>query len=107
MLRSEATKFGKFAHYLSSLLSLGSGLSMPRSPRRGPRLPTAAALRNPADPFQSERIQAAADKRRRKAQKLIRNLAEATLNNRAHATRSLVGGVQAYDGRLNPFHVNK
>lgn len=53
---------------ISNLLAfLGLNLPTKQQPMRAKRRPTGAALRNPADPVQASRIEAAAAKRERKA----------------------------------------
>lgn len=77
-----------------------TGAYGPRRPTgaHGPRRPTGAALRNPADPIQAARIEAAAVKRARRADKLRMNAS--ALPNRAH--------LLSYNrNSLNPFYVAK
>ena len=89
MFMSDAMKFGKFARLLGALLSSEVGLPIGnRSGRRGVRLPTGAALRNPTDPLQAERIEKAAEKRLRKAQKLKSDSMKSTAGNWAHIQSS-------------------
>lgn len=110
MFMSDAMKFGKFAHLLGALLSSGTGLSMPIPRRRSASVPTGAALRNPADPFQAERIVRAAAKRQRKGQALMANTGRATIFNRAHENSDHQGYQQTTawaGGRLNPLFVNR
>jgi hypothetical protein len=110
MFMSDAMKFGKFARLLGALLSTGTGLSMPTPRRRSASVPTGAALRNPADPFQAERIERAAAKRQRKGVKLMADSGRMGLFNQAHRN-SLHTGLAEYTawagGRLNPFHINR
>lgn len=60
--------------------------------------PTGAALRNPADPIQAARIEAAAVKRARKAEKLERNALSSSYHNPC---------LNARLSNLNPFYVAK
>jgi hypothetical protein len=72
--------------------------------------PTGKALRNPAYPPQAARIQAAADKRVRKATKLDRDLnRSATWNgaHRAYPSDPVAYGSNFIWNRLNPFFVNR
>lgn len=65
---------------------------------------------NPADPAQARRIEAAAAKRERRAEKLKRDLAAAVNNNWAHGIGKRhvhLSPVPDCSGRLNPFHVAK
>lgn len=81
-------------NYLRSLLFSNAPLSSIPSRRR----PTGAKLRNPADPVQAARIQAAVAKRERKAQKL--RMTASALPNRAH--------LLSYNrNALNPFYIAK
>ena len=97
MLMSDASKFGKFARLLGALLSSGTGVQFGNKiARRGVRRPTGAALRNPADPFQAERIQKAAEKRERKAVTLVYNTLASFTANLAHHGSA--------ETRMNPFH---
>lgn len=112
MFMSDAMKFGKFAHLLGALLSSGTGilgLQNPTARRRTVTVPTGAALRNPADPFQSQRIQMAQEKRQRKGVKLMADTGRATIFNRAHENSDHQGYQQTTawaGGRLNPLFVN-
>lgn len=60
--------------------------------------PTGAALRNPADPIQAARIEAAEVKRDRRALKLERDTEQAALRNNC---------INARLSNLNPFYVAK
>ena len=106
MLMSDATKFGKFARLLGAMLAGGFSLPAPGARRR----PTGKALRNPADPHQAARIQAAADKRARKAAKPDRDLnRSATWNgaHRAYPSDPVAYGSNFIWNRLNPFFINR
>lgn len=107
MFMSDAMKFGKFAHLLGALLSSGTGLSMPTPRRRSASVPTGAALRNPADPYQAERIERAAQKRERKAVVLVENTLSSVLGNLSHQVApKLDRGLAGIPRCLNPFYVN-
>ena len=91
---------------LSSLYAmLASSLGVSATPERTYRnsRPTGAALRNPADPTQAARIEAAAVKRARRAEKLTALMSRATLFNRAHQP-NVWNDVRQ---NLNPFYVAK
>lgn len=74
------------------------------------RRPTGSQLRNPADPVQAARIEAAAVKRGRRAEKLQRDAAAAVNNNWAHGIGKRhvhLSPVPDCSGRLNPFYIAK
>lgn len=75
------------------------------------RFKTGAALRNPADPIQAARIEAAAVKRALRADKLQRDALESRNSNRAHLATKLdkTRMLKNYDlpNRFNPFYVAK
>lgn len=76
--------------------------------RPGNWRPTGAALRNPADFHQFNRLEAAVLKRRRKAEKLQRDTLEAATNNWAHRTGLRGQHLAALPaGSLNPFYIAK
>ena len=101
----------KLSSTLLAMAAMFSGchagsLLAPRAARR----PTGKELRNSADPHQATRIQAAADKRTRKAAKLDRDLNRSAVFNAAHRAPS--GGDVPYGSnhiwhRLNPLYVNR
>lgn len=82
--------------YLRSLLFSNAPLRSTPSDHR----PTGAQLRNPADPVQAARIQAAVAKRERKAEKLSRHTYESSSENMAHDTYRRCHA-------LNPFYIAK
>jgi hypothetical protein len=90
---------------LLALLGINGGMPRQRSGRYG--RPTGTDLRNPADPIQAARIEAAAAKRTRRAEKLTVNM-KRTVANSAHfgflyeAHDERVYGIP---DRLNPFHI--
>lgn len=76
--------------------------------RPGNWRPTGTALRNPADFHQSNRLEAAVLKRRRKAEKLQRDTLEAATNNWAHVGGRRCDLITASPiGSLNPFYIAK
>jgi len=77
----------------------GPTISPARPGYMAKRRPTGAALRQPLERFQSDRLVAAGVKRERKADKLHRDAARSAHGNDAH----FVNG--AIPARLNPFHV--
>ena len=86
---------------LSSLYAmLSAALGVNATPTRTYRnsRPTGAALRNPADPIQAARIEAAAVKRVRRALKLERDTEQSALRNNC---------INARLSNLNPFYVAK
>lgn len=92
--------------------ALGSAIGgIYSTPVRSNRRPTGAALRNPADPIQAARIEAAAIKRARRADKLQRDALESRNSNRAHIATRLdkIRMLKSYDlpNRFNPFYVAK
>lgn len=114
MLKSDVMKFAgnaasALAAAFATLGSMGTHRRV-RTLRRAPLRPTGAALRNPADPFQAERIQKAAEKRERKGQNLLANTGRATIFNRAHENSTHQGpqNTPAWaGGRLNPLFINR
>ena len=76
-------KLMKLIGAMGSLFSSTFLDRMPLYSQRTPRRPPGKALRNPADPHQAARIQAAADKRARKAAKLERDAGLSYLKNYA------------------------
>lgn len=114
MLKSDVLKFAgsaasALAAAFATLGSMGSHRRV-RTLRGMPLRPTGAALRNPADPFQAERIERAAAKRQRKGQALMANTGRATIFNRAHENSDHHGYQQTpawAGGRLNPLFVNR
>lgn len=76
----------------------------------GNRRLTGAALRNPADPFQAKRIEAATAKRERKAEKLAKDAFVMSQWNRAHgALQPVLGDALGFrvPSNLNPFYIAK
>ena len=70
--------------------------------------PTGAELRNPANPFQAQRIKAAAAKRQRKAEKLAKDAFVMSRWNRAHGgLKPVLGDTFAFcvPNNLNPFYI--
>lgn len=114
MLKSDVLKFaGNAASALAAAFATLGSVGTHRRVRtlRGmPLRPTGAALRNPADPFQAERIERAAAKRQRKGVKLMADSGRMGLFNKAHRN-SIHQGLAEYTawagGRLNPFHIAK
>lgn len=86
---------------LSALAAVIGIDKLPMGRAYAKRRPTGAQLRNPADPFQAERIAKAQAKRERKAAKLDRDTFSMFQTNKAHAPNSLI------PNRLNPFYVNR
>lgn len=86
--------------YLASLAA--AAFAAPTPPVK--RFKTGAALRNPADPFQAARIEAAAAKRARRAEKLARNTGRATFHNHAHGIHCIA---VAWKQSLNPTYIAK
>lgn len=82
--------------YLYAMLA-GAFSGQPALNLRG-RRPTGSQLRNTADPIQAARIEAAAAKRERRAEKLGRDAV------RAWQSNGTIGGC-GYE-RFNPLHVN-
>lgn len=80
--------------YLYAMLA-GAFSGQPARNTRG-RRPTGSELRNPADPAQARRIEAAAAKRTRRAEKLSRNMLESDSRNAAHDSNS-----------TDPFYIAK
>lgn len=102
MLKSDVFKFGKYAAMLGALLSSGTGMTFGHAGQNqclAARRPTGAALRNPADPFQAERIELARAKRTRKAAALVRNFSECYARNRTLNLDKMGGSY--------PFYVNR
>ncbi len=91
-------------NYLRSLLFSNAPLRSAPSDRR----PTGAGLRNPADPVQAARIQAAVAKRERKAQKRQAHTNNSWSRNVAHhkAFYAIEKGHIAPLNR-NPFYIAK
>lgn len=83
--------------YLYAMLA-GAFSGQPALNLRG-RRPTGSDLRNPADPVQAARIEAAAAKRARRAKKLTAHHNHACHENLAHGRGVIVN--------LNPFYVAK
>jgi len=72
--------------------------------------PTGTALRNPVDPIQAARIEAAAAKRGRRALKLYNHVVDSVLPNRAHGAflPDEDGDIRfSVVSRLNPFYIAK
>ena len=63
---------------IKDIFALLGRFALPSQPVKTKRRPTGAALRNPADFHQSNRLEAAVLKRRRKAEKLVANAQRAT-----------------------------
>lgn len=82
--------------YLYAMLA-GAFSGQPALNLRG-RRPTGSDLRNPAEPIQARRIEAAAAKRARRAEKLERDAVHAWQSN------GTIGGC-GYE-RFNPLHIN-
>lgn len=93
---------------IKDIFALLSRFALPAQQVKPKRRPTGAELRNPADFDQSNRLEAAVLKRRRKAEKLQRDTLESATNNWAHGT-----GVRGQHlapllaGNLNPFYIAK
>lgn len=80
------------------------------TPVRSNRRPTGAALRNPADPIQAARIEAAAVKRARRADKLERDSNQSWKGNYTHhAAFHRLDDATGYilPLNLNPFYIAK
>lgn len=84
--------------YLYAMLAGAFG-GQPALNLRG-RRPTGSQLRNPADPVQAARIEAAAAKRERRARKYADNMSRSEFYNEAH-------GGMPFAHTLNPFYVAK
>ena len=102
----------RFAKTVASALATFGSPTVPRDHfvPKAPRRPTGQALRNPNDPHQAARIQAAADKRARKAAKLTSNTLASHRGNRAHSIFGSVspnGNGEIVPCRLHPFYVNR
>ncbi len=94
--------------YLYAMLA-GAFSGQPALSVRG-RRPTGSQLRNPADEYQSDAIEAAKLKRYRKACKLQRDTVASVNNNWAHGIGKRhvhLSPVPDCSGRLNPFYVAK
>lgn len=85
--------------YLYAMLAGAFG-GQPALNLRG-RRPTGSQLRNPADPVQARRIEAAAAKRARRAEKLQHHAAYSARSNDTWFTEG------AMPGRLNPFNFTR
>lgn len=93
---------------IKDIFALLSRFGLPSQRTKAKRRPVGAALRNPADPFQAQRIEAAAAKRQRKAEKLQRETLESATNNWAHGTGVRGQHLAALPaGNLNPFYIAK
>lgn len=94
--------------YLYAMLA-GAFSGQPALNLRG-RRPTGSQLRNPADPVQAARIEAAAAKRERRAQKLYWIAKGWVRNNKTHKDGNvqLLGNILSdTPARLNPIYVAK
>lgn len=91
-----------FERILSSVGTAIGGIFS--TPVRSNRRPTGAALRNPADPIQAARIEAAAVKRARRAEKLKRDMGRSIFHNHAHGIHCIA---VAWKQSLNPTYIAK
>jgi hypothetical protein len=89
---------------LSSLMSLALGGAL--QPRRKTKRPS-LRMRDPNDPYQAARIDAAEAKRARKAEKLQRDTRQAFIWNDAHYNHEDGDMLSRAPNRLNPFYINR
>lgn len=95
---------------IKDIFALLGRFALPSQPVKTKRRPTGAELRDPADRFQAQRIEAAAAKRERKAEKLAKDAFVMSKWNRAHgALQPVLGDALGFrvPSNLNPIYVAK
>lgn len=79
---------------------LGAALQRDARPAYNKFRPTGAALRNPADPIQAARIEAAAVKRARRADKLHHQAQHSSMRNPTIVTLGRYGALESFRKQL-------